>query len=85
MWGSQAESCHSGNIGLFIPFFPPLLDKQGDTLSRRAPEMLFAHTLCLTHSQEEPSQGWPVLGGFPVISIPKRDFEWKTSQICGCG
>lgn len=84
VWGSQADSCHLGGAGLFTPFLPSLFNKQDDTVSRRAPEILFACILCLTYSQEEPSQGWPVLGGFPAISVPKRGFEWKSSQISGC-
>lgn len=82
--GSQADSCHLGGTRLSTPFLPGLFNKQDDTLSRRAPEMLFACILSLTYSQEEPSQGWPVLGGFPAISVPKRGFEWKSSQIAGC-
>lgn len=84
VWGSQPDSCHLGGTGLFTPFLPSVFNKRVDTLSRRAPERLFARTLCLTYSQEEPSQGWPVLGGFPAISVPKRGFEWKSSRIAGC-
>lgn len=92
VWGSQADSCHLGGTRSFTPFPPGLFNKQDDTLSRRAPGMLFCWILCLTYSQEEPSQGWPMLWEdsqlflFPkeVLSGKTVKSQWESSQIAGC-